>query len=99
MAAGLIVTLVVRENQLSKNFADIFAETHKTPKQDSEGYVTIDLETVNEAQALAVYVVMNEGALRERDRIIEAFKQIDANWVTFALKELEKIPRNLPRNE
>jgi hypothetical protein len=88
---------------MSKGFFDIFRESFG-PKEktnvDSEGYTTIQLDVGdNEAASLAVYVVMNEGALRERDRIVAAFNEVDANWVTFALKELEKIPRNLPRDE
>ena len=70
-----------------------------TEKRDEEGYVSMTIDTQNDAQAMALYIVLNEGALRERDRIVAAFKDIDANWVTYALKELEKIPRNLPRNE
>jgi hypothetical protein len=91
---------------MSKGFFDIFRETFaskeekiSTETKDAEGFTTINLDIESEAAALAVYVVMNEGALRERDRIIEAFKEVDANWVTFALKKLEEIPRSLPRDE
>lgn len=36
----------------------------------SKEYTTIELELVTEAQKVAVQVVMNEGALRERERIL-----------------------------
>jgi hypothetical protein len=91
---------------MSKGFFDIFRESFGPREEttspetiDAEGFTIINLDIKSEAAELAVYAVMNEGALRERDRIVEAFKSVDANWVTFALKELEKIPRSLPRDE
>lgn len=36
----------------------------------SKKYTTIELELVNEAQKAAVEAVLNEGALRERERIL-----------------------------
>lgn len=89
---------------MSKGFFDIFREAFGSKDEevspetkDSEGYTTLELETETEAQALGVYIVMNEGALRERDRIVAELNEIDANWVTYALEAINKIPRNLPR--
>lgn len=88
---------------MSKGFFDIFRESFgpkEKPDVDSEGYTTIQLDVGdNEAASLAVYVVMNEGALRERDRLLAHLKEVDANWVTYAIEEINKIPRNLPRDE
>ena len=36
-----------------------------------EKYTTIDIEPKDEAQRLALLVVMNEGAIRERERVVE----------------------------
>jgi hypothetical protein len=42
---------------------------------DKEEYTTIDIEPKDEAQKLALLVIMNEGALRERERVIEILKE------------------------
>lgn len=39
-----------------------------------EKYTTINLEPKDEAQRMAILVVMNEGALRERERVAELVK-------------------------
>ena len=87
---------------MSKNFEQIFSETYKDklkPEEnlDSEGYAKLDIGNLNEAQMLVMYVIMNEGALRERDRILGALSEVDASWVTYAMDEIRKIPRDLPR--
>ncbi len=84
---------------MSKGFFDIFREVFGPEQKKAEKYETLELEIESEAQALVIYALLNEGALRERDRIVAAFKDTDANWTTFALKKLEEIPRDLPRDE
>ena len=43
----------------------------KQEKKQEQEYTTIDIEPKNESQRLLLAVMMNEGALRERERIIE----------------------------
>ncbi len=90
---------------MSKNFFDIFREAFgpreekKEPEEfvDEEGYTHLTLEIEDEHVALVTYIFKNDGALRERDRIKEALRKVDAPWVTYALEEIDKIPRNLPK--
>jgi hypothetical protein len=42
---------------------------------DKEEYTTIDIEPKDEDQKLAILILMNEGALRERERVIEILKE------------------------
>jgi hypothetical protein len=42
---------------------------------DKEEYTTIDIEPKDEDQKLAMLILMNEGALRERERVIEILKE------------------------
>ena len=44
-------------------------------KKEEEEYVTITLEDLTEAQAEIVNVVIHEGELRERERIIALIKK------------------------
>lgn len=92
---------------MSKNFFDIFRETFgpreekKQPEEwvDDEGYTRMSLDIKDEHVALVAYILKNTGALEERDRIKEALRTVDAPWVTYALEEIDKIPRNLPRED
>jgi len=88
---------------MSKNFFDIFRETfgsrEEKTKYDAEGFTTIEVDLPDEASELVVYMFMNNGALLERDRIKEALSKVDAPWVTYALEEIDKIPRSLPRED
>ncbi len=42
---------------------------------EKEEYTTIDIEPKDEDQRLAMLILMNEGALRERERVIEILKE------------------------
>ena len=42
---------------------------------EKEEYTTIDIEPKDEDQRLAILILMNEGALRERERVIEILKE------------------------
>ncbi len=42
---------------------------------EKEEYTTIDIEPKDEDQKLAMLILMNEGALRERERVIEILKE------------------------
>jgi hypothetical protein len=42
---------------------------------DKEEYTTIDIEPKDEDQKLAMLILMNEGALRERERIVAILKE------------------------
>jgi hypothetical protein len=42
---------------------------------EKEEYTTIDIEPKDEDQKLAILILMNEGALRERERVIEILKE------------------------
>jgi hypothetical protein len=87
---------VYLRSRMGKNFFDIFRDAFG-PKE--EKYETIEIELKNKAQELVAYIFMNEGALRERDRIVAELLKIDAPWVTYAIAEINKIPRNLPEEE
>jgi hypothetical protein len=42
---------------------------------EKEEYTTIDIEPKDEDQKLAILILMNEGALRERELVIEILKE------------------------
>jgi hypothetical protein len=42
---------------------------------EKEEYTTIDIEPKDEDQKLAMLILMNEGALRERERIVAILKE------------------------
>jgi len=42
---------------------------------EKEEYTTIDIEPKDEDQKLAILILMNEGALRERERIVAILKE------------------------
>lgn len=47
----------------------------KEEKKQEQEYTTIDIEPKNESQRLLLAVMMNEGALRERERTIAILKE------------------------
>jgi len=88
---------------MSKGFLQIFKEvfnpevTRVEPDvKDAEGYTVIELEMLEDAQKLAVYALLNEGAMRKYEEILAGLYEVDSPWACFAIEHLKKLSKELP---